>query len=189
MKYCTTTALLIFFTLVSVAQYMNAESKYFGLKPRTDYNPYVKSTGTNINILPLVFEYRLQDYKGAQIRPILDLQFGGTKTQLSNMGLAGAYNLYFNDAIQRDFFIKPTLAAALTYTHNRLNKSHVASLAIEPGISFLVNPNFLISVGANPSLSYFIGKTSRTISGSSTGIEAGWGLFIHLGYNMFSVMY
>ena len=188
-RYIISILFLIIFTLDSSAQYMDAESKYIGLKPKTDYDPYQNSTSTVVNVLPFIFEYRIEEYKGVQIRPIFDLSFGGGVTQISDFGLTGAYNIYFSDAIKRDYFIKPNIAAAFTYNYNKLGKYHSIALSVEPGVSFLFNPNFLMTVGINPSLGYFIGKSAKAATGSSTGFKAGWGMFLHLGYNMFNVMY
>lgn len=181
--------LLFLLTDLGFAQYMNAESKYIGLKPKTDYDPYQNSTSTIVNVLPFIFEYRIEDYKGVQIRPIFDLSFGGGITQISDFGLTGAYNIYFSDAVKRDYFVKPNIAAAFTYNYNRLGKYHSVALSIEPGVSFLFNPNFLMTVGINPSLGYFIGKNGKAAIDGTTHFSAGWGMFLHLGYNMFSVMY
>ncbi|MBL4625129.1 MAG: hypothetical protein JKY42_08330 [Flavobacteriales bacterium] len=178
------------FSMLGSAQYMKADSKYIGLKPKTDYNPYESSGTTNVNVLPFTFEYRLEDYRGAQIRPVLELGFGdSTGTKISNIGLSGAYNVYFSDAIRQNFWVKPNAALGLGYTYNRNYKVHVPTLSIEPGVSFLFNPNFLMTVGLNPSLSYFIGKNGKAATGGKTRFKAGWGIFLHFGYNLFSVMY
>jgi len=177
------------FSFSSYSQYMKANSMYIGVKPRSDYNPYETSSSTSVNILPFIYEYRHEEYKGIQVRPILDLSFGGGASQISAFGLTGAYNIYFSDAIKRNYFIKPNAAAALTYSYNRLDEFNGLSLSLEPSISVLANPNFLITAGLNPSLSYFIGKNGKAAAGNSSGFKADWGFFLHLGYNMFSVMY
>ena len=184
------TILIVICSVAASAQYMDYGSKYIGLKPKTDYSPYASRTGTTINVLPFLFEYRIQDYVGVQVRPVLDFRFmDTTATNPTNIGLQLAYNKYFSDAIKRNFWIKPNAAAAFTYVYNRSYKTNVVALTVEPAVSFLVNPNFLITAGANPSLSYFIGKNGQAASGTKTGFRVSWGFFVHLGYNWFSVMY
>lgn len=181
---------LAVFSLSSSAQYMDYGSKYIGLKPKTDYNPYASRSGTNINVLPFLFEYRIEDYVGVQGRPVLEFKFGDTTgVQLSNIGLQVGYNKYFSDAIKRNFWIKPNVAGVVSYVRNRTYNTNVIALTVEPGVSFLVNPNFLITAGANPSLSYFTGVNGKGAAGTSSGFRVNWGFFIHLGYNWYSVMY
>ncbi len=177
--------ILIFSLLLACgvsAQEINSKSNYIGILPSVLIEPYDNIDAVEINILPLVYEYKIGQGIGIQFRPIVNYRFFKIKSGISQTGATVLLNKYFYSLFGHNFWLTPQMAIFYTYTYNQIDKIQTMTLGVEPGVLMKFSDVFSFSLNLQPGINYYPDAYSKAFVESKNGFKSHFGIIFHFGY-------
>lgn len=182
-KVALFTLLFISLSRMVVGQGKDFRSHYLGIMPSVLAEPYDTLKAIEINVVPLVYEYRLNQGIGLQVRPVVNYRFNEISHGISQTGGTVLINKYFLKVFKEDFWLVPELAFFYTFTYNQLDKIHTMTAGVEGGVFMKLKKNFSLSLNLQPGINYYPNQFSRDFVKSESGFKSHFGVIVHVGYN------
>lgn len=174
----------IFFCLNTNAQNILGKSNYIGILPSVLKEPYDKIDAIEVNVFPLVYERRIKDKWGTQLRPMINYRIYKPHPGISHLGGTVMVNRYLPSLFKKeDFWIVPNIGAYFSYTYNKIDLVNTLILGLEPGVLMKLSSRFSLNLAIQPGIDYFPDEYSRNFVNSSNGFKPHFGFIFHIGYN------
>lgn len=171
------------FNFKVVSQENNYKHHFIGILPSILAEPYDTLNAVELNILPIIYAYRIKENFELQLRPIINYRFYQTNSGISQTGGTITANRYFDNVWDKDFWLVPQLALFYTYTYNQLDKIQTMTLGIEPGVNMKLWDAFSMSLNIQPGINYYPDAYSREFTNTSNGFKFHFGLIFYFGYS------
>lgn len=172
------------FLCISVsAQESDYKSNYIGIQPSVLIEPYDSINAIELNIVPLVYEYKISNGLGLQLRPIINYRFFKTQSGISQTGATVLLNKNFHSLFGQNFWLSPQVAMFYTYTYNQIDKIQTMTLGLEPGVLMKISNSFSLSLNVQPGINYYPDRFSQKFVGAKNGFKSHFGIIFHFGYS------
>lgn len=182
-KLIISTVLFISYSVVVSGQEKEYKLHYLGILPSVLAEPYDTLKAIEVNVVPLVYEFKLNQGLGLQVRPIANYRFNEISHGISQTGGTVLLNKYLLKVFREDFWLVPEFAFFYTFTYNQLDKIHTMTAGAEFGLFMKLKKNFSFSLNLQPGINYYPNQFSRDFVESESGFKSHFGVIFHLGYN------
>lgn len=133
---------------------------FLAIQPSLTIEPFYEKGELDVNVLPIVAEWPLNNRMDFRVVPTLNYHFGGSEQGLSDVGSFFVFPVYYKNQKESRFPFGFYTGPVIGLGRNLMNDHYTVTLAVEPGYFFQTNNRFSICMGMQLGGSYFLYESS-----------------------------